>query len=110
MKTFMITVALSVLSLGQVAEAQDGKSLRKTQIAEQLLASLPTQDTYTEPTIVFSIADQRMISMLPIKDENVEIPYFVEEKTAVAQTPTLLPTTLKIEVKATTDTRRIGDK
>jgi hypothetical protein len=108
MKTFMITVALSVLSLGQVAEAQDGKSLRKTQIAEQLLASLPTQDIYTEPTMLFSIAEQRMISMLPIKDENVEIPYLVEEKTAVAQTS--VSTTPKVEVKTTTDNRRIGDK
>ena len=110
MKTFMITVALSVLSLGQVAEAQDGKSLRKTQIAEQLLASLPTQDNYAEPTMLFSIADQRMISMLPIKDENVEIPYLVEERADVAKTSVLLPTTPKVEVKTTTDNRRIGDK
>lgn len=110
MKTFMITIALSVLSLGKVAEAQDGKSLRKTQIAEQLLASLPTKDNYSEPTMLFSIADQRMISMLPIKDENVEIPNLVEERIDVAKTPVLLPNTLKVEVKIATDTKRIGDK
>lgn len=108
MKTFMITAALSVLSLGQVAEAQDGKSLRtQTQIAEQMMAALPTQDNYTETkVIVFSTADLRMISMLPVKDENVEIPAHAEEKTAVAQAPVLSPATPKVEVKAT----KIGER
>jgi hypothetical protein len=110
MKTFMIAAILSVMSLGHIAEAQDGKSLRKTQIAEQLLASLPTQDIFAEPKVMFSIADQRMISMLPIKDENVEIPSFVEETPSVAQTPVVVPNTQKVEVKITNDTRRIGDK
>ncbi|MEI7586175.1 hypothetical protein [Runella sp.] len=107
MKTFMIIAALSVLSLGQVAEAQDGKSVRtQTQIVEQMMAALPTQDNYTEPKVIFSIADLRMISMLPIKDENVEMPNLAEEKTAVAHTPVLTPATPKVEVKAT----KIGEK
>lgn len=107
MKTFMITAALSVLSLGQVAEAQDGKSLRtQTQIAEQMMAALPTQDNYTETKVIFSIADLRMISMLPIKDENVEIPTIAAEKTAVAQAPVLAPDAPKVEVK----TAKIGEK
>jgi hypothetical protein len=107
MKTFMITAALSVLSLGQVAEAQDGKSLRtQTQIAEQMMAALPTQDNYTEPKVIFSIADLRMIAMLPVKDENVETPTIKEEKTAVAQAPVLAPDAPKAEVK----TAKIGEK
>ncbi len=110
MKTFMIATVLSVFSLGHIAEAQDGKSLRKTQIAEEILASLPTYDNYTEPKIYFSIADQRMIAMLPMKDENVETPKVGEENTAVAQTPVFAPATPKVETKVTNDTRRIGDK
>jgi hypothetical protein len=108
MKTFMITAALSVLSLGQVAEAQDGKSIRtQSQIAEQMMAALPTQDNYTETkVIVFSTANLRMIAMLPVKDENVEIPTLSAEKTAVAQAPVLAPDAPKAEVKAT----KIGER
>lgn len=104
MKTFMIAAALSVLSLGQVAEAQDGKSVRtQTQIAEKMMAALPTQDNYTESKVIFSIADLRMIAMLPVKDENVETPNPAEEKTAVAHAPAAAP---KVEVKST----KIGEK
>lgn len=53
MKTFIITAALSVLSLGHIAVAQDGKSLRTQNQIVELLASLPTQDTYTPTAPVF---------------------------------------------------------
>jgi len=105
MKTFMIALVLSVSTLGHFAEAQDGKSLRtKTQIAEQLMASLPTQDTFTEPTatVMFSKTDLRLISLLPTQDVNVEVPSIVEENTAVAKTTVVVPTTTKTEVKTTT--------
>ena len=111
MKTFMITTALSVLLLGQVAEAQDGKSLRTgNQIAERMMAALPTQDNYTEPKLIFSLAEQRLISMLPDWDEKVEVPSVTEETSAVAKTPVLTPSAPKAEVKVTKDTRRVGEK
>lgn len=113
MKTFMFTLALSVLSLGNFVEAQDGKSLRtKTQMTEQLLASLPAQDIYTAPTptFIFSAADQQMISKLPLSDELIQTPHLTTENTAVAKTPVTTSTTQKIEVKTATDARRIGDK
>ncbi|MFN8345145.1 MAG: hypothetical protein U0X91_09080 [Spirosomataceae bacterium] len=111
MKTFMIITVLSALSLGQVAEAQDGKSLRtKNQIAERMMAALPTQDNYTEPKLIFSIAEQRLISMLPERDEKVEVPNFSEENTAVAKAPVVAPSASKAEVKATKETRRVGEK
>ncbi len=107
MKTYIIAAALSVLSLGHVAEAQDGKSLRtQSQIAVELLASLPTHDTYTQTAPVFSLNDQRMISLLPIMDTNIEIPTVIE-KTAVAQSTNTIVAP-KAEVKA--EIRRTGDK
>jgi len=111
MKTFMITAALTVLSLGHVVEAQDGKSTRtKAQITEQLLGSLPTQDIYTSPVLVFSAYDQHLISMLPILDEKIEMPNLIKETTTVANTTTVAPATHKTEVKASSQLQRIGDK
>ncbi|WP_428663825.1 hypothetical protein [Runella sp.] len=108
MKTFIITVALSVLSLGHFAEAQDGKSLRtKSQIAEEMLASLPTHDTYTPTSPVFSLNDQRLISLLPTVDVNIETPSVIVEKTAVAQQTTNTVTVPKTEVKSETRTNPV---
>lgn len=109
MKTFIITAALSVLSLGHIAGAQDGKSIRtKSQIVEEMLASLPTYDTYTPSAPVFSLSDQRLLSLLPTMDVNVETPNVIVEKTAVAQKSSDTLIAPKAEVK--TEIRRTADK
>ncbi|MFN4145934.1 MAG: hypothetical protein ACK4GN_08940 [Runella sp.] len=71
MKTFIITAALSVLTLGHIAEAQDGKSLRtRAQMTEELLASLPTNDdSMLQPTLVLTEENRQMIALLPTKDD-----------------------------------------
>ncbi|HAO49476.1 MAG TPA: hypothetical protein DCR35_09340 [Runella sp.] len=105
MKSIMIALVLSVSTLGHFAEAQDGKSLRtQTQIAEQLMASLPTQDNFTEPTstVLFSKNDLRLISMLPTQDITLEIPTIVVENVAVAKSTVIAPSSTKTEVKNTT--------
>lgn len=83
MKTLIITAALSVLSLGNIAEAQDSKVVSaKAKIVEQMLASLPTQDpdvTNTAPTIPFTTRDLRVLAMLPTQDSNIESPVFFEQ-------------------------------
>lgn len=109
MKTFIITAALSVLSLGHIAGAQDGKSIRtKSQIVEEMLASLPTYDTYTPSAPVFSLNDQRLLSLLPTTDVNLEAPTMIVEKTSIAQKMTDAVTAPKAEVKA--EIRRPADK
>lgn len=105
MKSIMIALVLSVSTLGHFAEAQDGKSLRtQTQIAEQLMASLPTHDNFTEPTstVLFSKNDLRLIATLPTQDVNVEIPTIVVENVAVAKSTVIAPFSTKTEVKNTT--------
>lgn len=109
MKTFIITAALSVLSLGHIAGAQDGKSIRtKSQIVEEMLASLPTHDTYTPSAPVFSLNDQRLLSLLPSMDLNVETPGVIVDQTAIAQKPSETVSAPKTEVKA--EIRRTADK
>ncbi|AEI51702.1 hypothetical protein [Runella slithyformis] len=109
MKTFIITAALSVLSLGNIAGAQDGKSIRThSQIVEEMLASLPTYDTYTPSTPVFSLSEQRLLSLLPTIDVNVETPGVVVDQTSVAQKPSDTVSAPKTEVKA--EIRRTADK
>jgi hypothetical protein len=106
MKTFMITLVLSVPTLRHFAEAQDGKNLRtKTQIAEQLMASLPTQDTFAEPTtkVLFSKTDLRLIAMLPTQDENVETPSMVEEPAPAIGKDSIVAPSTKTEVKTRAD-------
>lgn len=108
MKTFIITAALSVLSLGHIAVAQDGKSLRTQSQIVELLASLPTQDTYTPTAPVFSLNDQRLISLLPTTDTVVDTKISIDEKTVIAKQTTDTVIAPKAEVKV--EIRRTGDK
>jgi len=108
MKTFIITAALSVLSLGHIAVAQDGKSLRTQSQIVELLASLPTQDTYTPTAPVFSLNEQRLISLLPIMDVTLETNISIDEKTVIAKQTTDTVIAPKAEVKV--ESRRTGDK
>lgn len=105
MKTLVITAALSVLSLGHIAVAQDGKSIRtQSQIVKEMLEALPTQDTNTEPAPLFSINDLRLIASLPTVDQNVEIPQLINEKEVFVKNNGV--DALKAEVKPAGEVRR----
>lgn len=109
MKTYILTAALSVLTLGHIAEAQDGKILTaKAKMEKEIMESLPTQDTDVMiPVTFYSAQELKMLSFLPTTDLNIETPAPINPAVVVS-TSVVLPTTPKVESK-TPETRR-GDK
>ena len=89
MKTLFATAALSLLTLSTIAEAQNGKN--QTEVATQLVASLPTQDfeIYTTASYVH-VNGAALVASLPIVDENVQTSItWANAQALVASLPTV---------------------
>lgn len=73
MKSLITTIALSLVGLTTVAEAQPTRKF--TQAESQLLATLPTEDANAATFVsVSTMTPQMLIASLPQTDENIETP------------------------------------
>lgn len=73
MKSLITTIALSLVGLTTVAEAQPTRKF--TQAESQLLATLPTEDANAATFVsVSTMTPQMLIASLPVTDENIETP------------------------------------
>ncbi len=87
MKSLIATAALSLLALSTIAEAQPSKD--QSIVAANLMASLPTQDLAPVMTVKSSLNIQSLLATLPMVDENVETPAYVNASQLMASLPTV---------------------
>jgi len=89
MKSLITTIALSLVGLTTVAEAQPTRKF--TQAESQLLATLPTEDTNVATFVsVSSMTPQMLIASLPVTDENIEAPAArISNEKLLASLPTI---------------------